>query len=195
MSLDLLLVVPAAAVAVWCIASAVAQRSRRTTTAQPVQRATLTAGEDRPGLGVLVPHPDAVVEGPRMIAADLDGGALTIEALGPLEHPSDPTQAPGGLPAAEERARSSARDPWGEPADVAPAAVEQVVTAAGAMWRRTITTALATTVTDLHVDHCGWAFVVRLVGGADHAPLLAAAEGVLASWHWLEPARAHRTVD
>ncbi len=192
MSLDLLLVVPAAVLAFWCIATAVAPRSRRTATVRPVHRATLGAGDDRPGLGILVPDAEAVVEGPRMIAADLDGGALTIELLGPVERPCDATQPPGGLPAAEDRARSSARDPWGEPDDLAPATVEQIVTAAGQMWRRTVETALATTVTDLHVDHAGWAFVVRLVGGPDHAHLLAAAEGVLASWRWLDPVPARR---
>lgn len=194
MGLDLLLVVPFAAFAVWCIASAIGPRARRAGGGdRPARRASLGAREGRPGLDVLVPDADTVVEGTRVLAADLGGGALTIEALGPVERPQDPEQPVGGLPAAPERASSPARDPWGESDETCPAVVEQVVTAAGPMWRRTVHTALATTVTDLHVDHGGWAFVVRLVGGPDHEPLLAAAERVLASWRWHDPVPARRT--
>ena len=193
MGLDLLLAVPFAAFAVWCLASAIGPRGRRATTGgSPARRATLSARDGRPGLDLLVPDVDTVVEGSRILAADLGGGALTIEALGPLQLSQDPLQAPGGLPVAEDRARSSARDPWGEPDGAGPAVVEQVVTAAGPMWRRTVRTALATTVTDLHVDHGGWAFVVRLVGGSDHEPLLAAAERVLTSWRWHDQVPARR---
>ncbi len=193
MSLDLLLVVPAAVFAFWCIASAVGPRSQAVVGRRPGAVATLEPTDGRPGLHIQVPDADSVVAGARLLAADLDAGALTIELLGPVERALDPAQPPGSVPAAEDRARSSSRDPWDTCDDGA--GVEQVVTAAGATWRRTVGSSLATSVMDLHVDHDGWAFVVRLVGGADPAPLHAAAERVLASWRWLDPVPAERTAD
>ncbi|GIG21671.1 hypothetical protein Cch01nite_23950 [Cellulomonas chitinilytica] len=68
--------------------------------------------------------------------------------------------------------------------------VDRVDTAAGAGWRTTSTFHDAA-VTDTHVDHAGWAFVIGVLSSSWHARAVEAADGVLATWRWISADPTH----
>lgn len=181
MGAELLIAAPVAVATVWCFSSgaaAVRRRAARLAELPVSWRRVHVAPDPRgcPGLEVLVPGAGSSTALDDLRARDIGGGTVTVEVLGLV--------GPGGVPAAAQRAVPTGRYPLGEVA-------EQVDTAAGPAWRRTAWTAAAV-VTDLHLDHGGWAFVVRLRSGPQHDEVLASAERMLASWRWLEAAPAHR---
>ncbi|WP_456826343.1 hypothetical protein [Cellulomonas sp. P5_E12] len=64
--------------------------------------------------------------------------------------------------------------------------VDRVDSALGVGWRTTCTFGGAATLTDTHVDHGGWAFVVGVLSYSWHARAVEAADGILATWQWLD---------
>ena len=62
-----------------------------------------------------------------------------------------------------------------------------VATAAGPAWRHTVRFSRSTAVTDWHIDHDGWAYVLGFVRGPEDEDLLPVAERIIASWRWLPP--------
>ncbi|MBO9556302.1 hypothetical protein [Cellulomonas sp.] len=63
--------------------------------------------------------------------------------------------------------------------------VDRVDTPAGVGWRTTCTFGGASTLTDTHVDHDGWAFVVGVLSYSWHARAVDVADRILASWQWI----------
>lgn len=65
--------------------------------------------------------------------------------------------------------------------------VREVMTPIGPAWRRTAVLPTGSRLTDIHLDHDGWAYVI----GVRHAPLRLDAERfrdtVLSTWTWIEP--------
>ena len=67
--------------------------------------------------------------------------------------------------------------------------VEAAPTGLGAGWRVTLAFAGGRhMLTDTHVDHDGWAFVVGVLSRSHHAQAVVALDRLLATWRWL-PAR------
>ena len=64
--------------------------------------------------------------------------------------------------------------------------VDRVDSALGVGWRTTCTFGGAATLTDTHVDRGGWAFVVGVLSHSWHARAVEAADGILATWQWLD---------
>lgn len=73
----------------------------------------------------------------------------------------------------------------------APGPADRVVTPAGEWWRVTLSYRTGHMVTDSHVDHDGWGFVVGVVSrrGGNHPRAVEILDHVLATWRWL-PAQA-----
>ncbi|MBT0994377.1 hypothetical protein KIN34_08770 [Cellulomonas sp. DKR-3] len=181
MGAELLVVAPVAVATVWCFSSgAAAVRRRAAEIAElPVTWRRVHVAPDAegcPGIELLVPGAGSSSSLGDLRARDIGGGTVTVEVLGLV--------GPGGPAGAADRAVPTGRYPLGEVS-------EQVDTAAGPAWRRTAWTE-SVVVTDLHLDHAGWAFVVRLRSGCQHDEVLASAERMLASWRWVEPAASQR---
>ena len=64
--------------------------------------------------------------------------------------------------------------------------VDRVDSALGVGWRTTCTFGGASTLTDTHVDHDGWAFVVGVLSYSLHATAVEAHDAILATWQWIE---------
>ena len=63
--------------------------------------------------------------------------------------------------------------------------VDRMDLAMGTGWRTTCVFASGTALTDMHVDHDGWAFVVGVLSRSMHARAVEALDGILATWTWL----------
>jgi len=90
----------------------------------------------------------------------------------------------GLRPAAERGARAQTHPPagWASQGPTRP-----VATAAGPGWRHTMATA-NTYVTDTHLDHDGWAFVVGVVARRSSPELADVVDLVLSTWQWIDDA-------
>ena len=64
--------------------------------------------------------------------------------------------------------------------------VDRVDSALGVGWRTTCTFGGASTLTDTHVDHGGWAFVVGVLSYSWHARAVEAHDAILSTWTWIE---------
>jgi hypothetical protein len=84
---------------------------------------------------------------------------------------------------AEQRAHAARAAYRAPQAAIGP--VDRVDSAAGVGWRTTCTFGGASTLTDTHVDHDGWAFVVGVLSYSWHARAVEAADGVLGTWQWI----------
>jgi hypothetical protein len=63
--------------------------------------------------------------------------------------------------------------------------VDRVDSAMGVGWRTTCTFGGASTLTDTHVDHDGWAFVVGVLSYSWHTRAVEALDSILATWQWI----------
>jgi hypothetical protein len=64
--------------------------------------------------------------------------------------------------------------------------VDRVDSAMGVGWRTTCTFGGASTLTDTHVDHGGWGFVVGVLSYSLHATAVEAHDAILTTWQWIE---------
>lgn len=63
--------------------------------------------------------------------------------------------------------------------------VDRVPTAAGTGWRTTCIYRNGRALTDTHIDHDGWAFIVGVLSVSWHARAVEALDGILATWRWI----------
>ena len=63
--------------------------------------------------------------------------------------------------------------------------VDQVPTAAGPGWRTTCLYGNGRALTDTHIDHDGWAFIIGVLSTSWHARAVEALDGILATWQWI----------
>jgi hypothetical protein len=63
--------------------------------------------------------------------------------------------------------------------------VDRVDSALGVGWRLTVTFGGEWTLTDTHVDHDGWAFIIAVVSTSSHARAVEALDGILSTWQWI----------
>lgn len=167
-----------------------------------------------PGPAPVVPS-DAYARTHRVVVAPLGDGRPGVSFWGPGQNLSDGELGPDGsrtdarvvlaertnllvvclgrlgqrtgefeVRPAAERAQL-ARDHYVAPqAAIGP--VDRVDSALGVGWRTTCTFGGASTLTDTHVDHDGWAFVVGVLSYSWHARAVEAHDAILATWQWIE---------
>ncbi len=63
--------------------------------------------------------------------------------------------------------------------------VDPVHSRAGEGWRTTMTFASGKALTDTHLDHDGWAFIIGVLSSSHHARAVEVLDAVLATWRWL----------
>ena len=145
-------------------------------------------GDGRPGERFDTPGP-ALVD----IVAGPDGSRTDAQVvLGPgarfsavfLGRVGAVRRGQGLRPAAERAARARTHPPAGWASQGPP---QPVATAAGPGWRHTIATASAY-VTDTHLDHDGWAFVVGVIARRSSPELADVVDLVLSTWQWIDDA-------
>lgn len=73
-----------------------------------------------------------------------------------------------------------------EPPQHAIGPVDRVETALGTGWRTTCAFAGGRVLTDTHVDHDGWAYVIGVLSADQHARSVEVLDRVLATWHWID---------
>ncbi|MEZ0446909.1 hypothetical protein [Cellulomonas sp. ICMP 17802] len=143
-------------------------------------------GDGRPGESFRAPGPDVGfsdlgVDGSRQDARVLiaERTHLLVVCLGRVGRLSGGEEI---RPAAERVHR--VREGYVAPqAAIGP--VDRVDCALGVAWRTTCTYGGAAVLTDTHVDHDGWAFVVGVLSYAWHARAVEALDRVLATWQWI----------
>lgn len=90
---------------------------------------------------------------------------------------------------ARERAQA-AQDHRGEGSALpVPGPIDRVPTPAGDGWRVTLAYPGGRMLTDTHIDHAGWGFIVGVLSTANHPRAVEILDHVLATWRWL-PAQA-----
>lgn len=148
-------------------------------------------GDGRPGesfwtaapaeLGALPPQPDGSRQDARVLLAP--GVHVIVKCAGRIGACWDGYEV---LPA-RERAQS-AQDHRGEGmATPAPGPIDRVPTPAGEAWRVTLAYPGGRMLTDTHVDHAGWGFVVGVLSSSNHPRAVEILDHVLQTWRWLEP--------
>lgn len=94
---------------------------------------------------------------------------------------------------AQERAQA-AQDHRGEGgATPVPGPIDRVPTAAGEAWRVTLAYPGGRMLTDTHVDHAGWGFIVGVLSTSNHPRAVELVDHVLDTWRW-RPAQAEDVV-
>lgn len=143
-------------------------------------------GDGRPGEAFLAPGPAAGPPAPfdelrgRQDArvALRQGTHLLVVCCGPVGARSGDVVV---LPA-RERVLASRENPRPGKTFVGP--VDEVPMAFGTGWRSTISYGRSM-LTDTHVDHDGWAFIVGVISTSWHTGAVELADRVLATWRWL----------
>lgn len=149
-------------------------------------------GDGRPGEGFLAPGPS----NPPGPVQDLDG---RMDATLPLAAGTWMLVYCSGrvgarlddfvvLPAAERVLAAREKTPDGASL-LGP--VDRVPSRAGEGWRTTMVFASGKALTDTHVDHDGWAYIIGVLSSSHHARAVDVLDTILSTWKWLaaEPAR------
>ncbi len=152
-------------------------------------------GDGRPGEAFLAPGPPAgapgaldELRGRQDVRVALRQGTwLLVVCCGPVGARSGDHVV---LPA-HERVLASREDLRPGKTFVGP--VDEVPMALGTGWRSTISYGRSM-LTDTHVDHEGWGFIVGVLSRSWHAGAVELADRVLATWRWL-PAQPERPAE
>lgn len=144
-------------------------------------------GDGRPGEAFWGPGP---AEGEAMIGRDgsrtdalvrlTDGVNLLVVCLGRV---GSTFEGHTVLPAAQRVVK--ARSHYTPPHQQALGPVDTLETAAGTGWRTTCTWSTGRALTDTHVDHDGWAFIIGVLSTSWHARAVDVYDSILSTWRWL----------